>query len=555
MPTVLSLLDTVPREGRRPRSRDRQTMTTPTPGAGWFQDRKVSTKLMLLLAVLLSVAASVGIAGLTQLASVNGKAESIYATGAKPLQQLSEARDANGSMRQRVLLHLVATSADKPAREQQIKEFDAVVDRELATLRSEGVDPAQLGAFAQATTAYRQFRDGTILPASNRGETDIQPILKKCDELFAVVVKTGADLSASQVAQVKQTADDASATASRGRLVVLVILVAGSLLGLAMAVFISRLITRPISLVSTVLKAMSTGDLTATPDVHSRDELGEMASDLTAAIESVRRTVRTLGESGRAVGLSSEELTSTSASMAASAEQVLAQANVVSAAADLVSRNVQTVAAGTQQMGASIGEIAQNAQQAAAVASSAVDVAAATNATVGKLGQSSREIGAVVKVISGIAEQTNLLALNATIEAARAGESGKGFAVVANEVKELAQETAKATQDIAARIEAIQADTVGAVDAIEQISAVIGQINDFQTTIASAVEEQTATTNEMSRSVEEAASGTTEIAANISTFASAAATTSEGVERSQVAASHLARMSAELNQLVDTFRV
>jgi methyl-accepting chemotaxis protein len=171
-----------------------------------------------------------------------------------------------------------------------------------------------------------------------------------------------------------------------------------------------------------------------------------------------------------------------------------------------------------------------------------------------KLGASSAEIGNVIKVITSIAEQTNLLALNATIEAARAGELGKGFAVVASEVKDLAQETARATEDISKRVEAIQADTGGAVTAIEQISQVIAQISDFQTTIASAVEEQTATTAEMNRSVAEAAQGTNEIAENITGVAEAARLTSEGVTQTQQATTELARMSAELTALVSDFR-
>ena len=160
----------------------------------------------------------------------------------------------------------------------------------------------------------------------------------------------------------------------------------------------------------------------------------------------------------------------------------------------------------------------------------------------------------MVKVITSIAEQTNLLALNATIEAARAGEAGKGFAVVASEVKDLAQETARATEDISRRVQAIQADTGGAVVAIEEISRVIARISDFQTTIASAVEEQTATTAEMSRSVSEAANGSSEIAQNITGVAEAARLTTEGVQQSQEATGELARMSAELTSLVSTFR-
>jgi methyl-accepting chemotaxis protein len=206
-------------------------------------------------------------------------------------------------------------------------------------------------------------------------------------------------------------------------------------------------------------------------------------------------------------------------------------------------------------MGVAIQEIARNAADAAGVASGAVREAAAANETVDKLAESSNEIGSVLKLITAIAEQTNLLALNATIEAARAGEAGKGFAVVANEVKELAKETAKATEDISQKIEAIQGDTRGAVEAIEEISSIIGQINDIQTSIASAVEEQTATTNEIARNVSEAARGSGEIAENITGVASAAQGTAKGAEETQRAASELAQMASALQHLVDRFQV
>ena len=222
-----------------------------------------------------------------------------------------------------------------------------------------------------------------------------------------------------------------------------------------------------------------------------------------------------------------QELTSVSQQMASNSEETASQASVVSAAAEQVSRNVGTVASAAEEMGASIKEIAKNANDAARVATSAVKVADKTNATVSKLGESSAEIGNVIKVITSIAQQTNLLALNATIEAARAGEAGKGFAVVANEVKELAKQTAKATEDIGRKIDAIQSDTKGAVEAIAQIGAIISQINDIQSSIASAVEEQTATTAEISRSVSEAALGSREIAQNVMGVAQAARSTTE----------------------------
>jgi methyl-accepting chemotaxis protein len=239
--------------------------------------------------------------------------------------------------------------------------------------------------------------------------------------------------------------------------------------------------------------------------------------------------------------------------MATNAEETATQSNVVSAASEQVTQNVSVVATGAEEMLASIREIAKSANESARVAGNAVSVADTTNTTIGKLGESSVEIGNVVKVITSIAQQTNLLALNATIEAARAGEAGKGFAVVANEVKELAKQTAKATEDIGRRIEAIQGDSKKSVEAIAEISSIIGQINDISHTIASAVEEQTATTNEMGRNVAEAAKGTGEISKSISGVASAAQSTTVGASDTQKAARALAAMASELQALVGRF--
>ncbi len=225
-----------------------------------------------------------------------------------------------------------------------------------------------------------------------------------------------------------------------------------------------------------------------------------------------------------------------------------------SGAADDVASNIQTVAAGTEEMTTSIREIARSANDAAGVAAQAVHVADATNSTVAKLGESSIEIGNVVKTITSIAEQTNLLALNATIEAARAGEAGKGFAVVAGEVKELAQETGKATEDIGRRVEAIQLDTEAAVAAITQISSIISQINDSQSTIASAVEEQTATTNEMGRNVAQASSGAASIAGNLRDAARLAGDTMGSAHTTADAAAMLSQRADELTRLVAQFR-
>jgi methyl-accepting chemotaxis protein len=188
------------------------------------------------------------------------------------------------------------------------------------------------------------------------------------------------------------------------------------------------------------------------------------------------------------------------------------------------------------------------------VARQSVEMAAVTSGTMDELGRSSARIGQVVKVITTIAEQTNLLALNATIEAARAGDMGKGFAVVANEVKELARETAKATEDIGAKIEAMQADTQRAVSAIAEISSVIEKIDLLQTKIATAVEEQSVTTSEIGRNIAEATTGSTEIAQNIVQVAQAAQSTAEGASNTQLSSQELSRMAQGLQRLVDEYR-
>ena len=250
----------------------------------------------------------------------------------------------------------------------------------------------------------------------------------------------------------------------------------------------------------------------------------------------------------------SQKLSSMSELTGENAEQTSVQANVVAASAEEVSVNIQTVAAGAEEMTASIKEVARNANEASKVASEAVDAARATNVTVTKLGESSSEIGHVIKVITSIAQQTNLLALNATIEAARAGEAGKGFAVVANEVKELAKQTAQATEEISQKIEAIQTDAHGAVQAINNIGNIIAQINDIQGTITTAVDEQTSTTTEIARNVNEAAQGSTEIAENISKVATAAESTSTCATESGNAIGEVGEMASLLQKIVSEFK-
>ena len=301
------------------------------------------------------------------------------------------------------------------------------------------------------------------------------------------------------------------------------------------------------------LAAAAAGDLTAKVTVSGNDAVGQMGNALTKLLGDLRESVASIATNSQALAGAADELQGVSVQMGANSAETSNQVNMLTGASMEVARNVETVSTGAEQMTASIKEIARNASDAAKVATQAVEAAKVTNDTVAKLGDSSAEIGLIVKVITGIAQQTNLLALNATIEAARAGEAGKGFAVVANEVKELAKETAKATEDISAKIEAIQADTQSSVQSISGILDIINQIAEFQDTIASAVEEQAATTSEIARSVNDASRGTTEITANMQNVSQTADSTASGAANSQRAATELSRMAGDLQSLVGRF--
>ncbi|GAA2550128.1 hypothetical protein GCM10010435_20070 [Winogradskya consettensis] len=341
--------------------------------------------------------------------------------------------------------------------------------------------------------------------------------------------------------------------AARWGLAIVVLVCLVVLIGLAVP--LTRSITRPVARLAHVIDGLAKGDLTQRTGITSRDEVGRMATGMDTAIASMHRSLSTIGQNSDTLASAATQLSAVAGQIAEAASDTDRQTSSASNEAEEISRNVQTVAAGSEEMGLSIREISRNTSEAVQIAGVAVSEAAHATETIRQLGESSAEIGNVIKLITSIAEQTNLLALNATIEAARAGDAGKGFAVVASEVKDLAQETARATEDIGARVNAIQADTSGAVEVISRISEVIAKINDFQTTIASAVEEQTATTGEMSRSIGEVASGSSRIAMNIADVSTASSTAVQGVAQTRQASDEVARTAEELRTLVGGFKL
>ena len=532
------------------------------PVAGRIADFSVATKIFVSVLVVAAAALAIGLLGIVRVNSLSSDIKAMKAQHVDALVQLSTLRGASSDAWQNTFGWQAVPQAQKAASRDKVKtaedQFVAALDayRTLAAGSPERTAAAE--QVDEAFTYFRNLRDVILFREAPAAGFQVPA----ADQISATWTGTQTKLkeAITQLQQTEDTESDEQATAAAdsarsARNQMLTFMGIGLLLAVGLAGFVCRVIVRQLGSVSLSLAAVARGDLTVPAEVQVRDELGGMAMAVNTARDSLCDMVGQLTASSQVLGQSTHRLTDATDRIGASARQASAQAETVSAAAGTVSMNVQTVAAGSEEMGASIRDIAESANEAARVASEAVTVAETTNATVFKLGDSSAEIGNVIKTITAIAEQTNLLALNATIEAARAGELGKGFAVVASEVKDLAQETARATDDISKRVEAIQTDTTNAVAAIGEISQIIARINDYQLTIASAVEEQTATTGEMSRSVSDAAQGSAEIAGTITGVATAAQTTTESLGEATTTVHELAGISAELQQVIGRFRI
>ncbi|MEU7908118.1 methyl-accepting chemotaxis protein [Actinoplanes sp. NPDC049118] len=455
-----------------------------------------------------------------------------------------------------------ATGPDGFNRQGELESKKAVYEG-LAATHVDDMTDSERATFAQLKPAWDDFFkwDETIMgwlaadDQASRAKAMSSINGGAASDSYGKVLDVTDALDKSVNARAAQLRADAADVRSTSLKVLGGTLLLAVILAFLMGTYVTRSVVRPLAVVVGALNRLAGRDLTARADLSRKDELGKLGDAVDRTAESLGETVTAIAGHAGTIAVASDDLSAVSARVAESSAHVDTQAAAVAQAAEGVSGNVRTMAAGSQEMSSAIDEIARNAGAAADVATEAVAVATQTNTTVGKLGESSAQIGDVVKMITSIAEQTNLLALNATIEAARAGEMGKGFAVVAGEVKDLAQETAKATEDIARLVQAIQADSGNATEAIGQIGSVVGRISDFQTLIAAAVEEQTATTSEMGRNVREAASSSENIASNIAGVSTAMGETTIAVQQARESAEGLARTSGELRDLVESFKL
>ncbi|MEZ0493239.1 methyl-accepting chemotaxis protein [Kineococcus sp. TBRC 1896] len=526
--------------------------TPPGPVGRWLRGRRVATRLLMATAAVAIAATVVGALSWAALGNLQAQRQQEvgravpYITG---LQQAALAAKAAATDERGYLL----TGDAKYATESLDRRttFAAALDQSRAA-----ADPAE-----RATLDRIEAQVSTWFTA-----LEAEYAQYATDPAGATAVSFGANRDLRKgyetaIAEETQRASDALAggrefarIVDHAQVSVLGVLAGGLLLAVVVAVVIGRSIVAPLRHVTGVLQEVAAGDLTVTAGLRSRDEIGTMAQALDEATGGFRRVLQRITATAGEVSASADELATVSAGLSERARVSGDQAHTVASATEEISVSVETVAAAGEEMTAAIGEIAASTTEASSTASAAVTSAAEAGHTLERLSASSREIGDVVKLITSIAEQTNLLALNATIEAARAGEMGKGFAVVAGEVKELAQQTARATDDITARVLATQSDAAAAATAIGGIGDVIARIDALQATIAAAVEEQSATTAEMVRNVHEVSGGSREIAANVSGLADAATRTTADATGTARTAGDLQTSAAALRDLVSSYR-
>ncbi|GAA3868213.1 hypothetical protein GCM10022243_37350 [Saccharothrix violaceirubra] len=510
-----------------------------------------------MLIAVVTVAVGIGVLGITQMSKLDARLRTVATMNAPALSDLGDIRGAQGMINHWAVMWYVDPTPEGHQRTRDGQHAaDAAIDTAITSYLSHTTEPSGRQLASQLMADHRKFRVERDISYGDTPPAGYVPIsdMTEFTNLIQRIDSSILELAKIEKASAENAAAEGAEAYSTARTILLLAMFGGLAAAVALAMLVASRIVRPLREVTAVTKRMADGDLTKAAVVKSTDEVGTLAVAINQARENFATAVSALATTAETLQSDSTRLVEVNDRLLTGTVGANDQAVTVATAADKVSLNLQTVAAGAEELGSSIREIAHSANEGATVASHAVQVAESTTDVVAKLGDSSAQIGNVVKVITSIAEQTNLLALNATIEAARAGEAGRGFAVVANEVKELAQATARATEDIGTKVEAIQSDTAQAIGTIGEISSIIAKINDYQLVIASAVEEQTATTNEMGRNIAHAASGSSEIANSISQVADTTKTSTQEIDQSRQAAVDLEQLSAHLRELVANFK-
>lgn len=523
-----------------------------------FRDLNISKQLAVAFGFLEILMLGMGIFGLMQLSQVNNITVQVVGRQMPSVRVLGALKYDASAARRSELSRLLAF--------EHKEKWDASMKQALKDVDEHEQQYEPLITSSEERDLDQQFREawGKYLDVHKR-VMDLASENEYQANLLAQSEGNDAFEAAAKILQNEVSLEDKSAAAFAGKAAsvysssrywTIGFLACAVVVAFLMATFIGRSQSAAAGRMLTQIQEIAAKNLGIDDvEVDSNDEIGRACLALNTMKNSLADVIHLIAETATRVAGASDELFAAREQITKNSEETSAQTSLVSETAHLVSGNLQTVLVGAEEMVTTIQSIATRAHEAAKVAREAVHTAQDANTSVAKLGNSSAEIGEVIKVITSIAEQTNLLALNATIEAARAGEAGKGFAVVANEVKELAKQTASSTEDISGKIAAIQSDTQGAVAAIGTIAHVINQIDEISTTIVAAVEEQSATTNEMKRNVSEAAAGAHEISTSVGSVAKVAEGTSFRAQESQRSAQELAEVAQLLGRLMGQFKI